>query len=71
MAVSATLHLPLRHPDDSAVAIQHTSERLGAAGVAAITFGELRLRVRQMAAALRRCGRGQHIYIVGYQRIID
>ena len=70
MPVSATIteHLSLRHPDDSAVAIQHTSERLGAAGVAAITFGELRLRVRQMAAALRRCGRGQHIYIVGHYK---
>ena len=46
--------LPDRHPDDSAIAIYHTTERLGAEGVVGITFGQLRTSVREYAAALRR-----------------
>ena len=43
-----------RHPDHSAIALYHTTERFGAAGVKEITFGQLRERVREVAAALKR-----------------
>ena len=43
-----------RHPDHSAIALYHTTERFGASGVKEITFGQLKERVREVAAALKR-----------------
>ena len=59
-----------RHPDHSAIALYHTTERFGASGVLSlnfwasasifllqvkeITFAQLRERVREVAAALKR-----------------
>ena len=43
-----------RHANDDAVALYHTTERFGAGKVEEITFGQLRERVREVAAALKR-----------------
>ena len=55
-----------RHSDDSKVALYYTSERHGADGVKTKTFGELRSRVAQFAAALRAGGVGEGDRVVGY-----
>ena len=56
----------LRYPDDSKIALFYTSERHGADGVRTKTFGQLRDRVRQYAAALRAMGVKQGDRVVGY-----
>merc|ERR1719264_844063 len=56
----------LRYPDDSKVALYYTSERLGADGVNTKTFGQLRERVRQLAASLAAAGVMEGDRVVGY-----
>jgi len=56
----------LRHPDHSAIALYHTTERFGASGVKEITFGQLRERVREVAAALKRVGVSVGDRVAGY-----
>ena len=59
--------IKFRHPDDSKIALYYTSERKGADDVKTKTFGQLRERVRQLAASLKALGVGQGDRVVGYK----
>jgi acetoacetyl-CoA synthetase len=56
----------LRYSDDSRVALYFTSERLGVDGIRTRTFGQLKERVRYIAASLRKLGVGPGDRVVGY-----
>jgi len=56
----------LRHPDDSAVALHFTSERYATDGVKTRTFGQLKERVKRLAASLRKLGVCRGDRVVGY-----
>jgi len=56
----------LRYPDDSKVALYYTTERFGADGIKTKTFGQLRERVRKIAASLKKLGVKKGDRVVGY-----
>jgi len=56
----------LRHADDSKVALYYTTERKGADEIGTRTFGQLKARVAQYAAGLRKLGVKSGDRVVGY-----
>ena len=66
MILSLTQYSNSRYHDDSKIALYYTSERLGADGVKTKTFGQLRERVRQLAASLAAAGVTKGDRVGGY-----